>query len=414
MPTGISKTCKTAGNRGGRGNAARGGSAAAHGEQRWWCKRCQRTGHWAQDCPVGRVLLSEFFDAQGFKDALRDLAAIEPQNETERARKEWLGKYLDKVDQAYNKVPDANGLRWSRVKYQQRCDSNGKPAGRHQATDVATGPAYADGKRSDACQQGMLRELRGYAVGPSARSCPEYRRRTHGHARDLDFKNCQPIVFSQQPALLTWTNGRAPPALTEIPAFCAPGGRDALYKELAVYHTLDPDSAHYDGYQKDLLKKLTTSLFFGGTYDGWIWRQKLPQIEAHPRIKALQAEIELLRTAIFESEQWAPFVAVWRDVLKAEKKGDAKAIDRSIMARIAQHLEDQCLMAMTAQLKEDGWTVLALIFDGALVRHREGHHFDLARLEERILRDTKLKMTIEEKPLFDVEPKLVLNRDFGA
>ena len=241
----------------------------------------------------------------------------------------------------------------------------------------------------------------------------------------------QPRVFSQLPALLTWADGRAPPELVEIPAFCVPGGRDALYKKLAAHHMLEADAAHYDGYQKDLLKKLTTSLFFGGSYRSWIrgtllplrdgpdgqklrpardpWAEKL-----HSEVEALQAEIGRLRTAIFESDQWAPFVATWRAMLKEEKKGDPHAIDRSVMARIAQHLEDECLVAMKAQLEEDGWVVLALIFDGALVRHREGHSFDIGRLEDRILRDTKLKMTIEMKPLFDVQPKLVLNRDFGV
>ena len=118
--------------------------------------------------------------------------------------------------------------------------------------------------------------------------------------------------------------------------------------------------------------------------------------------------------AIFESEQWAAFVAEWRAVLSREKKGDANAIDRSIMARIAQHLEDQCLMAMKAQLEEDGWTVLVLVYDGAIVRHREGQAFDFGRLQARVFDQTKLHMMIEEKPLYDAEPKLVLNRDFGA
>ena len=90
---------------------------------------------------MGRILLSEFFDAQGFKDAQRDLAALEPTSVGEQTRKQWLSGYLDKVDQTYSKVPDANGLRWSRVNYRQRCDSEGKPAGRHEAR-VSSAPLY--------------------------------------------------------------------------------------------------------------------------------------------------------------------------------------------------------------------------------------------------------------------------------
>ena len=78
------------------------------------CNRCKGKGHYAQFCPKGRVYLHEFFDAQGFRDARRDLAALEPTNEKEQARKQWVSSFLDKIDKAYD-VPDANGLRWLRV-----------------------------------------------------------------------------------------------------------------------------------------------------------------------------------------------------------------------------------------------------------------------------------------------------------
>ena len=378
------------------------------------CSRCKRHGHWQQDCFVGRIRLDECFDAQGLKDARRDLAALQPMGRKQELRKKWIGDYLEKVDKGYGPA-DERGLRWQRkVAYVQRCDSKGEPTGRHTAKSVGGGPAYADGSVSQIHLQGMLRELRGYAVGPSARSCPAHRQRERGHAHDLDFKCCQPTLLSQLPAKLTWADERAPPSVKQLLALCTGTGRDELYKELAEYHALDPDSAHYDGYQKDLLKKLTTSLCFMGTYEGWIRREELPSMEPHPRIKALQAELEQLRIAVFESVEWAPFVAEWREVLKKEKAGDAKAIDRSVMARIAQDLEAKALLAMKAQLEEDGWVLLALVFDGAIVRHREGHAFDLGRLQERVRRDTRFEMVINEKPLFDAEPKLTLDREFGG
>ena len=384
------------------------------------CNRCKKWGHWQQDCYVGRIRLDEIFDAQGLKDAQRDLAGLQPKNAKEAERKKWIGLFIDKLDKAIGPL-DAKGLRWLRnVSYMQRCDSKGKPSGRHQAKSPKgiSGPAYGNGLVSQVHLQGMLRELRGYALGPSAQSCTEYWKRKHGHAHDLDFKCCQPSILSQLPAQLTWEDGRAPPVLRELRALAET--RDELFKELAEYHSLELDSKHYDGYQKDLLKKLTTSLCFGGSPEGWVksvcmesqcWmRQKEP----HPRIKALQEELDQLRVAIFESVKWAPFVAEWREVLKEEKNGDSKAIDRSIMARIAQDCEAKAMLAMKTQLEEDGWKLIALIFDGVIVLHREGVVIDLNSLQDRVLRDTGFEMIIEEKPLFDAAPKLTLDRAFGC
>lgn len=137
-----------------------------------------------------------------------------------------------------------------------------------------------------------------------------------------------------------------------------------------------------------------------------------PSERRHPRIVALELEIKQLRIAVFQSEEWAPFVADWREILRDKKAGDA--LERSIMARIAQTLEDRCLRALQTQLDEDGWTVLALVFDGLVVRHRTGHSFDLERLQARVHKETQLRMSICEKPLFGEKPALTLARDFLA
>ena len=67
---------------------------------------------------------------------------------------------------------------------------------------------------------------------------------------------------------------------------------------------------------------------------------------------------------------------------------------------------------MAAQLGDDGWQVLALIYDGCVVRDRSGCAIDLARLEARVHQETGLRMIIEEKELFDAQPRLVLSRSF--
>ena len=80
------------------------------------------------------------------------------------------------------------------------------------------------------------------------------------------------------------------------------------------------------------------------------------------------------------------------------------------MSRIAQELENQCLCAVVSQLKDDGWQVLSLVYDGCIVRDRADHAINLRRLEERVLEETNLHMVLEEKELFSVSPRLVLTR----
>jgi hypothetical protein len=358
--------------------------------------------------------LDECVSAAGIKRARSDLASLEPTTAAEKRRKRWLSDYLDGIDASYGAV-DSDGLRWQRVPYRQRGDSKGQGVGRQEAFNVRALSRRAGGRERSRgmCLQAMMRELRAYGCA--------------GVARDIDFKICQPFIFSQLPSLLTWADGRPPPELPEILALCAQGGqgRDELFKLLSPWHQLD--TVQWDSSRKDMLKKLVTSLFFGGSYKAWIEETLLPPQEAangevlppsrnprsehrHLRVERLETEMKTLQRAVFESEQWKPFVAEWQKLLQREKGGDAAAIDRSIMSRIAQELEDRCLRAVVSQLEEDGWQVLALVYDGCIVRERTGCTIDLTRLQNRVLEETKLRMVLEEKELFSAVPRLVLAR----
>ena len=365
---------------------------------------------------VATCELQECVSAAGFKRARDDLDGLQPTKAAEKRRKHWLSNYLDAIDASYAKKVDTDGLRWQRVPYGQRPDSEGNGTARQEATSVRT-MKKCDGKSfASVCLQGMPRALRPYACS--------------GVARDLDFKMCHPLIFAQLPATLTWTTPRGAPSVTEICKLCQDGGkgRDELFKELAIWHALDADADRWPEYRKDLLKKLVTQLFYGGSYKSWIQKSLLPPRESddgtklppvrdprhearHPRVNALETEVRALREAIFTSEQWAAFVAMWRKLLHAEKGGDKDAIDRSVMSRIAQELEDRCLRAMVAQLGDDGWEVMALVYDGCIVRDRAGHKIDLKRLEDRVRKETGLNMILEEKELFDAKPTLTLARE---
>ena len=116
--------------------------------------------------------------------------------------------------------------------------------------------------------------------------------------------------------------------------------------------------------------------------------------------------------AVFDSQQWAEFVERDRArLVKEGKKKDADAVDRAVFARIAQKTENEVLSVMRAFLKERGWTVLTLCFDGLMVQHRPERVLDLPAMNARILKDTGYVLEIVEKPLFSQSfPVLSLDR----
>lgn len=141
------------------------------------CSGCKRKGHTSAFCPTLKQQrleehLFELFRASGVDQVRSDLETLIPQTKEEAKRKTFLSAYIDAIDRSYGSA-DASGLRWQRVRYSQKR----KGAGRRQAWGTNPGPEWANGYRSSVCLQGMIRELRTYAVGQDA--------------HDLDFKVCE-------------------------------------------------------------------------------------------------------------------------------------------------------------------------------------------------------------------------------
>ena len=76
-------------------------------------------------------------------------------------------------------------------------------------------------------------------------------------------------------------------------------------------------------------------------------------------------------------------------------------MDRAAFARIAQKTENEVLTVMWEFLKERGWTVLTLCFDGPMIQHRPERTVDLAAMNARIL-GWQIE-SIVEKPLYSTE-----------
>ena len=190
----------------------------------------------------------------------------------------------------------------------------------------------------------------------------------------------------------------------------------ACLKEVAAAHQIgDPGT---DSDAKDTVKKLFLSLCFGGSYEGWMHNVNLKPEQRKGRcvfVSQFEAELKLLRQAVFTSREWGPHVAKDRARLRKQgRKKDEDAIDRSVMARVAQAIENQILTSMRRHCAEHGIRVLSLVFDGLAVLACSPDDLKLREMEQRIQEETGYVMGVEEKPLFlpRSEPFPVIRRRF--
>lgn len=346
--------------------------------------------------------MTEYIDDRGCREfqkqlsALMQSAALTPK---QRRRGEYLQRFVNVCNQEYGSVIDGPlGLpaRPLVCKYRQRNDG-----GRLYPNGMPKAPGWHKGEARSACIQGMTREMRPFMCGR--------------WAHDYDMKNAQPEMLSQMPNRLSWADERSPPKLPELQRWCA--DRPEYIEHVAEVHRLPTDAERHPEYRKDCVKELMMCLIFGGQYRSWINRvcadfnRPVSSEPRSARVDALAAELAQLRKDVFESREWRDFAARDRAriVAAGKKKGDE--IDRSVFARIAQKTENEVLTVMRAFLKENGWTVLTLCFDGLLVCHRPERTLDLAAMNARILQDTGYKIEIVEKPMFSTTfPTLTLDR----
>ena len=342
---------------------------------------------------VLQVGLDEQLNGQKLKQYMEDLENTAPTSEQAENRRQNLLLYARKlIDLSAD----------YRVKYVRRqLGATGAPLGRLIPTGDDSGLA-----KNGRPRRVNLVEMPS-VVRPHAPA---------GKGHDLDFAVCQPTILEQlaHNNMLTWDDDREAPETPNIGRLVR--SREKLFDELAALHQLPDDSARYPGCRKDVLKKLTTSLFFGGGYDTWIRVHDSRDVSSrkkHPVIEGIIAEVKLMRTAVSESQEWGPIWVQWRTALHKEKRGDAEAIERSIFARIAQELEHRCLMAMAVALRNRGWAILALIYDGLIVRHRVDAAIDnelLSDVRGVVKLATGFDLTVTEKPLFSAPLELRLDR----
>ena len=356
-----------------------------------------------QDPAFDYQQMTEYLDPEGLVEARKQLSEImaDPQlPKAQRDRGLHFEQFMAVCDREYgDEIDGPLGLpaRPLICKYRARNDG-----GRIYPTGMPKAPSWYKGEARSVCIQAAPRELRPFM-------CCKW-------GRDFDMKNAQPEMLRQMAKLLKWPDGRQAPDLPEMEKWCA--DREEYIEHVSEVHSLPTDEDRHFEYRKDVVKELMIRLMFGGAYKAFIRDicnefRRDPDFEPRsPRVVALAEELLALRKAVFESSRWMAFVEKDRArLVKEGKKEDADAVDRAVFARIAQKTENDVLTVMRKFLKENGWTVLTLCFDGLIVQHRPSRVLDLNAMNARILQETRFELKIVEKPLYSPKyPVLSLAR----
>ena len=214
-----------------------------------------------------------------------------------------------------------------------------------------------------------------------------------------------------------------------VPTFAcyveSPESQAAVRKTLADHYGVTPQKAKYA-----VLRVLNR-----GGIEKWIKDSECirGQNECQLDLRELQEEAGDVMDSFFKMDQFKDHVAVMTEEMKistaakvraanelykaaaAHAKVDAKraldeakrkatriAIRRSVFAGCCFELEDSVLAVVDCHLKEKGWTVATLIYDGLLVEVRPDADLEavLREAETAVKQKLDYKIALMEKPLF--------------
>lgn len=118
-------------------------------------------------------------------------------------------------------------------------------------------------------------------------------------------------------------------------------------------------------------------------------------------LRSLKSEIHTLASRLIVKDE---FTGLWASVSHENNKYG------SFLAQITQGLERKCMLAMKKSLEEKGWSVDVLVYDGVMIRRREGciPTLDvLAEVMNDILEETGYAVSVIEKPMrgLDLPPQ---------
>ena len=231
----------------------------------------------------------------------------------------------------------------------------------------------------------------------SAQGCPrKFRSYLYGRiCRDIDVVNCHPCILLSIATRMQLDT----PALASYVA-----DRDKWFETVAEAHSVTGDAAT----KKDAVKNLFTRLIYGGTFRGWCKdrlgrKHNQPSTLPHPCITAFEADLLLVRDALFASDEWKTYCTRLYAHVRDTRNLDDDRAKRSVFSRVAQKLEDATLYVMQRSFAREGVPCMALIFDGLMVRGNADVEKAMRRSEREISLELGLDIRLLEKPLYTTE-----------
>lgn len=394
-----------------RAQSAQGKKAADAGNNRYNDESGQLDDEDAQRITLTEDLTNsmvEFIDVSGVDEARGQISELLAQPNLPRFQSERGELYLRILDAFYKQSEVSAPFRGINVRllkcnYTQRFDGG-------RLYPQTKGAGIWDANKQELrtiALQAAPRELRPFLAG---RFC-----------HDLDMKVCHPQIIRQLVHTLTFDGKCRAFDTSELDDWCKK--RDEYIEHIAEVHHLPTDAVKWPEYRKDAAKLAILLSTYGGSYSEWkekilvegLGRPKASMVNEpeSPRINRLHRQITAIRQAIFDSDQWCPWVTRDKDRLRLSgKKRDEEAISRSTFSRVVHKIEDSILMSMRRFLAQKGHLTMSLQFDGLLVAGGAEVDYDLKGMSEAIQTDTGYQIDILEKKLFcaDAWPQMRLDR----
>ena len=331
-------------------------------------------------------VLDEYIDCEGLHEAQRQVQEIlERASGREQLRAQSFLHFLQQLEDACKADgelvldgPMGYVCYKMRVAYKQK-----RNFGRLTTSNARSFDDFYKQEKRLLCLQGCPRLLRPMLCG---RFCS-----------DWDLENAQPCLLLQM-ATRVRNGAHGMPTLQQWVE-----DRPGFIQHIQEVHDIQDDI-------KDTCKNLVISLVFGGEYEHWLERRRMPVDIKSPLIVRLARELAALRQTVFTHRDFAGHVQLERARHAKEGDKDPAAADRSIFAIIAQNEENSILSVIRDGVAAQGFQVGSLQFDGAFVIVRPDAELDVAPIERAIYERTGFRMRIVGKPLFfsGEFPKLAL------
>jgi len=202
---------------------------------------------------------------------------------------------------------------------------------------------------------------------------------------DYDFANAHPQIFYQQICLM----GLDCPNLT----------RYITDRDYLINKEIEWNAKHSISITRDHVKKSYLARLNGGSGDITVDGNKVMKIKAH---KAFDEEINRLHTSLFEYLHNTNLQ--YEQNAAASKGEDGWNITGSTVNHWLCDMENRCLWTMYNTVKELGFNILVLCFDGMIISERLNSEH-LKSIENDIYEAHKLRLNVVEKDMdegFDI------------